>query len=396
MAHSRPVAERPDMPAIAARITAVSAWQLPLTGLNGGYAFGDGRREPVTTTTMVRIDTDTGVSGWGEACPLGANYLPDHAGGVAAALPVLASAILGADACHPAAVMQRMERTMAGESFAKSALDMACHDVLGRVAGLPLHALLGGAFSLEVPLYYSVAQDEPEAMAAAAERAYKAGYRHIQIKVGGDPASDIERIRAVAAAVGDADMLLCDANRGWRRVDALRVVSATSQLEFALEQPCERYDDCLAVRRTAERPFKLDESVRSVDDVLRAHRDEACDITAVKIAKAGGLSRARVMRDLCSAIGLPMTVEDVWGGDLVGAACAHLAASTPPGTLLHTGDLHNYHVEHYAGGGPAVAGGNMSVPTSPGLGVLPDSQALGEPFACIGSDQSRAGPAELN
>ena len=374
---------------IRARITGVTAWQLPLTGLDGGYAFGNGRREPVTTTTLVRIDTDAGVSGWGEACPLGAGYLPASAEGIAAALPRLADAILGADACRPGAIVRRLDGAMAGEAFAKSALDMACHDALGHAAGLPLHVLLGGAFVDEVPLYYSVAQGDPATMAEAANRARAAGYRHLQLKVGGDPGSDIERIRAVAAEAVPGELLLCDANRGWRRIDALQVIAGTAELDYALEQPCDRYDDCLAVRHAARRPFKLDESVRGMDDLVRATRDEACDMVAVKIAKSGGLARARVARDYCAALGLPMTVEDVWGGDLVGAACAHLAASTPPEALLHTADLHNYHAEHHAGGGPAVSQGRMAVPAGPGLGCAPDPEQLGEPLARFGESAGR-------
>lgn len=174
-------------------------------------------------------------------------------------------------------------------------------------------------------------------------------------------------------------MLICDANRGWRRLDALRVLAGTTGLDYAMEQPCDRYDDCLAVRHAAQRPFKLDEAVRGIDDLLHAARDEACDLVAVKIAKAGGLTRTRIMRDWCASVGLPMTLEDVWGGDLIGTACAHLAASTPPAALLHTTDLHNYHAEHYAGGGPDVTDGRMHVPKTPGLGVTPDLDALGEP-----------------
>jgi len=368
-----------EPPAVAARITAITAWQHPLTGLHGGYSFGNGRSEPVTLTTMVRLDTDTGISGWGEACPLGSGYLPGHADGILVALPILAAAITGADVCHPGDIVRRMDQAMLGETFAKSALDMACHDVLGKCTGAPLHILLGGAFTYDVPLYYSVAQADPERMAAAAKRARAAGFRHIQIKVGGDPEADIERIRAVAANASADELLLCDANRGWPRVDALRVLSRTADIEYVLEQPCDRYEDCLSVRRAAGRPFKLDESVRGIDDLSRSVHDDACDMVAVKIAKAGGLTRARVMRDYCAAVGLPMTVEDVWGGDLVAAACAHLAASTPPEALLHTADLHNYHAEHYAGGGPAVDGGRMAVPTGPGLGVEPDADSLGEP-----------------
>jgi len=103
------------------------------------------------------------------------------------------------------------------------------------------------------------------------------------------------------------------------------------------------------------------------------------DVACVKISKHGGLSKARIVRDCCAAFGIPMTVEDVWGGEIVTAALAHLAVSAPPEALLNTTDLHNYNTVHFAEGAPVAKDGYLHVGDEPGLGVTPDEDALGEP-----------------
>lgn len=174
---------------------------------------------------------------------------------------------------------------------------------------------------------------------------------------------------------------VCDANRGWRRDEAIRAAEATRDLDYILEQPCDRYDDCLSVRRRASQPFKLDETLASAGDLMRAHGDDAMDVACIKISKMGGLTKTRFGRDFCAAAGIPMCVEDVWGGDVVAAALAHLAASTPPDALLNTTDLHNYNALHFAAGAPLADGGKLYVSDEPGLGVTPDESVLGEPVA---------------
>jgi L-alanine-DL-glutamate epimerase-like enolase superfamily enzyme len=114
---------------------------------------------------------------------------------------------------------------------------------------------------------------------------------------------------------------------------------------------------------------------------MRAHGDDAMDVACIKISKMGGLTKARFGRDFCAVAGIPMCVEDVWGGDVVAAALAHLAASTPPDALLNTTDLHNYNALHFAAGAPLADGGKLYVSDEPGLGVTPDESVLGEPVA---------------
>jgi L-alanine-DL-glutamate epimerase-like enolase superfamily enzyme len=274
-----------------------------------------------------------------------------------------------------------MDRELRGHAYVKSAIDIACHDILGKVAGLPLHALLGGRQNEAMPMYRAVPQDTAEAMRAAVQGFRTEGYHQFQLKVGGKPEDDIARIRAAVEAMQPGETLLCDGNTGWRRDEALKVAEATRGLDYILEQPCYRYDDCLSVRRRASQVFKLDETLQGLDDIQRAHHDDALDVACIKVSKQGGLAKARLLRDSCAAMGLPMTVEDVWGGEIVTAALAHLAASTPPETLLNTTDLHNYNTVHLADGAPEAKQGRLFVGDAPGLGVTPKAGVLGDAIA---------------
>ena len=157
------------------------------------------------------------------------------------------------------------------------------------------------------------------------------GYRRFQLKVGGVPEVDIDRIRAVAAELQPGDRLIADANTGWLMHDALRVVRAVNDIDVYIEQPCRTYEECLTVRRHCNHPFVLDENIDGLDVLLRGHADRAMDVVNIKISKFGGLTKAKQVRDLCVALGVAMTIEDSWGGDVTTAAIAHLAHSTPTG-----------------------------------------------------------------
>ena len=366
------------------KITGITVYQVDLPYVGGNYGWAKGYSVSVADSTVVRLDTDEGVTGWGETCPLGAVYLPAFPEGLRVGLGVLAPHLIGLDPTAIGAVNRIMDREMPGHAYVKSAVDIACHDILGKTAGLPIHALLGGRQNESMPMYRAVPQDDPGAMQAAVESLREEGYGQFQLKVGGEPEQDIARIRAVVGALRPGETLLCDGNTGWRRDEALKVAAATQGLDYILEQPCLRYDDCLAVRRRASQLFKLDESLETLDDLQRACRDDAIEVACIKVSKQGGLAKARLMRDYGAAMGLRMTVEDVWGGEIVSAALAHLAASTPPEALLNTTDLHNYNTVHLAEGAPVTRGGRLFVSDEPGLGVTPLEEALGEPVARYG------------
>jgi L-alanine-DL-glutamate epimerase-like enolase superfamily enzyme len=209
------------------------------------------------------------------------------------------------------------------------------------------------------------------------------GYTKFQLKVGGDPDTDIARIHAVRQILAPTDLLVADANTGWTQHAAIRVAGAVREVDVYLEQPCLTYAECLAVRRHTDRPFVLDEIVDDLNMVVRAVGDQAMDVINLKISKVGGLTRARQIRDLCAGLGIAMTIEDTWGGDIVTAAIAHLAHSTPPALLFSATDFNSYVTVSIAEGAPERRGGRLAASTAPGLGVTPRLEVLGEPVFTI-------------
>jgi L-alanine-DL-glutamate epimerase-like enolase superfamily enzyme len=157
-------------------------------------------------------------------------------------------------------------------------------------------------------------------------------------------------------------------------------VRAVKDVDVYIEQPCLSFDECLAVRRRTDHPFVLDESIDAVDVLLRAHAEGAMDVVNLKISKVGGLSKARQIRDLCVSLGVAMTIEDSWGGDITTAAIAHLAHSTPERLRFSATDFNSYVTVSTAEGAPRRQRGRMAASTEPGLGVKLRRRVLGKPL----------------
>jgi L-alanine-DL-glutamate epimerase-like enolase superfamily enzyme len=353
------------------RITRVSAWQVDLPLHEGSYHWSGGNAVAVFDSTVVALETDAGVTGYGEVCPLGPAYLPAYAAGVRAGLRELGPKLLGEDPTQLGRLNRVMDAALKGHPYVKSAVDVAAWDILGKVARLPVCVLLGGRYGDDFPLYRAISQDTPDRMAARVGEYREQGYRRFQLKVGGDPDADVARIRAAAAVLRTGDRLVADANTGWLPHEAARVVRAVRDMDVYIEQPCRTYEECLSIRRRTDHPFVLDEVIDGVDVLLRGHADGAMDVVNLKISKLGGLTKTRQLRDLCLSLGIAMTLEDSWGGDIVTAAIAHLAHSTPPEFLFTTTDFNSYVTRPIADGAPRRAAGRLAAPTEPGLGILP-------------------------
>ena len=159
------------------------------------------------------------------------------------------------------------------------------------------------------------------------------------------------------------ERLVADANTGWTQHEAMRVVAAVRDVDVYIEQPCLTYEECLAVRRHTDHPFVLDETIDSLEMLLRARNDLAMDVVNLKISKLGGLTRTTQVRDLCVSMGIAMTLEDSWGGDIVTAAIAHLAHSTPSEFLFTATDFNSYVTVSIADGAPRRVNGRMAAST---------------------------------
>jgi L-alanine-DL-glutamate epimerase-like enolase superfamily enzyme len=359
------------------KITRIRAHRVELPLHEGSYKWSGGKSVSVFDSTVVAVETDAGLTGHGEVCPLGPFYLPAYATGARTGIAELGPHLLGEDPTQLGKLNRRMDAALQGHAYVKSAIDMACWDILGQATGQPVCVLLGGRYGEDFGLYRAISQESPQAMAARVAGYRAEGYRRFQLKVGGDPHDDIERIRAVATALQPGDRLIADANTGWLMHDALRVVRAVRDIDVYIEQPCRTYEECLTVRRHCDHPFVLDENIDSLDVLLRGHADRAMDVVNIKISKFGGLTKARQARDLCVSLGVAMTIEDSWGGDIVTAAIAHLAHSTPPEFLFTTTDFNSYVTVSFADGAPRRQNGRMAAGTSPGLGVTPKLDVLG-------------------
>ncbi|WLD10304.1 cis-3-hydroxy-L-proline dehydratase [Planctellipticum variicoloris] len=361
------------------RITGLTVYQVDLPLREGAYKWSGGKSVTVFDSTVVSVQTDAGLTGWGEVCPLGPAYLPAYAAGVRAGLVELGPQLVGENPLELAKLNRRMDAILKGHPYVKSAVDIACWDLLGQVAGLPVCSLLGGRYGEDFGLYRAISQEPPEAMAASVAGYRAQGYHRFQLKVGGDPDVDIERIRAVRAVLQPGDRLIADANTGWTQHEAQRVVRAVRDVDVYIEQPCLTYEECLAVRRNCDHPFVLDEVVDGIDMLVRGKADLAMDVVNIKISKFGGLTKARQARDLCVSLGIGMTIEDSWGGDIVTAAIAHLAHSTPTDFLFTSTDFNSYVTQSIAEGAPQRQNGRLAASTAPGLGITPRLDVLGQP-----------------
>jgi L-alanine-DL-glutamate epimerase-like enolase superfamily enzyme len=359
------------------RITRVFAHRVELPLIEGRYSWSGGKSVSVFDSTIVGVETDAGLVGYGEVCPLGPFYLPAYAEGVRTGLRELAPHVIGEDPRHLLRLNDRMDAALKGHAYVKSGIDIACWDILGQACGLPVCVLMGGRFGDAVRLYRAISQESPDEMARKVA-AYRAdGYTCFQLKVGGDPDVDIERIRAVRAMLQPGDRLVADANTGWVEHEAIRVARAVRDVDVYIEQPCLTYESCLAVRRQTDHPFVLDETIDSIDVLLRARNDLAMDVVNLKISKLGGLTRTKQVRDLCVSMGIGMTLEDSWGGDVTTAAIAHLAHSTPDALRFTSTDFNGYVTVRTAEGAPRREHGFMRASEAPGLGVSLRGDLLG-------------------
>ncbi|WP_350333546.1 mandelate racemase/muconate lactonizing enzyme family protein [Coralliovum pocilloporae] len=366
------------------KITRISVYQARLPYVGGTYVWGRNQPLTVALSTVVTIETDAGLTGCGESCPIGSTYLAAYGEGIPAAVSLMAPALIGEDPRELHRVERLMDQALKGHPYAKSAIDAACWEILGKAVGLPVCVLLGGRLTDGAPMYRVVPQKGLEETAAELNAYRQAGYRQFQIKVGGDWVRDIDNILQAASLLQPGENAYADANTGWTVNEAVKVVHAVRDTGIMIEQPCMTYEECLHVRARTDLPMKLDECVTDMRAAQRIVTDRAAEVVCLKISNLGGLTKARRVRDYLMENGLSVVSEDTWGGEITTAAVSHFAASTPSELLYNTTDLHNYVVGTTGLPGPHTENGNLYASTEPGLGVELDYETLGEPVVVFG------------
>lgn len=350
----------------------------------GDTAYTMGKQKSVSSITgsVVSVEADGGIVGWGEMVPWGSTYLPEFAGGVRAGLTLLGSKMVGEDPTNLAAINQKMDAELYGHGYVKSAIDMACWDLFGKATSQPLCKLLGGQLVESAPLNCAVYNGTPEDMISRIEGYRAQGITIFSTKPSGDADADIELYRAIAAQRLDGETYIADANRSWSVTTALRVARNLEQYGFFnLEQPCNSYEECLRVRRQCRLTMAIDESVTDSDVLAKVARDDAADIVHIKLSRIGGITRARQMRDFCAVAGLSVSWATSGGTELSDAAATHVACSTPAANLFGLWSCREFNIEQFGSGGPTTSDGRATISDLPGLGVAPFPDKLGAPVA---------------
>lgn len=364
------------------KISKISVFQVDLP-LEHPYWLSGGRLKfEILDASLVKIETDDGVIGWGEGTPWGHTYVPAHGPGIRAGIATMAPFILGLDPRRLLDIERAMDLALPGHLYAKSPIDMACWDIAGQAAGLSIADLMGGGSRTARPIASSVGAKTIDDTREVIDRYRQRGYIAHSVKIGGDVARDIARIRDVEANRRPDEIILYDVNRCWTRQQALQVMNAVEDLHVTIEQPCETLDDIAALAGKHATPVSVDESLVTLQDAARIARDGVAEIFGIKLNRVGGLTKAARMRDIALAHGIDMFVMATGGSVLADTEALHLAATIPDANCHAVWACQDMLTIDIAGGrGPRNINGHLHLPEAPGLGVHPDADALGTAVA---------------
>lgn len=334
-------------------------------------------------STFVRIETDNHITGWGEGCPWGHTYLPAHGAGIRAAAELLAPALVGMDPRRLDHINQCMDRTLPGHLYAKSPFDIACWDVFGQSADLPIADLLGGCYSEPTPIASSISTDTPARMLENLQQYRDRGYYAHSVKIGAETTLDIERICHLEANRKTGEFIFYDINRAWLPAEAMQVMNGVRDLPIVVEQPCETLDQCAAVRAQTIQPISIDERLETLNDMQRIINERIAEIVNIKINRCGGLTKSRRIRDLALSGGIKMLTMETGGSVIADTAAQHLSQSIPREYRLGTWLCQEMlTVDTAPGHGSRNNNGDSGIPSGlAGLGVAPDDELLGNPVA---------------
>jgi L-alanine-DL-glutamate epimerase-like enolase superfamily enzyme len=328
---------------------------------------------------LVRIETDDGVVGWGEAAAA-PTMTGETVASMMAAVTHMAPGLLKRSADDIAGAAAAMDAQMYGNSGAKAAIEIALHDLLGRAKGLPLHALLGGKRRERIPLLAVIGSDDAAADLREAQERRNAGYVIYKIKVGVDtPEADAARTRDICRVLGKDYLISADANQGFNADEGVRYVRAVADWGLGFfEQPVHAHDLAGMARVAAASRVLIgaDEGIHSQDDIERHHAAKAALGVSLKAIKLGGVQRVLDASRLCDRLGMNLNISCKTGESSVASAAAlHLAAVVPSlawGLTVTSPGL----AEDVVTDPLRIDHGHMTVLDRPGLGVEVDERRV--------------------
>ncbi|MEM7343119.1 MAG: mandelate racemase/muconate lactonizing enzyme family protein [Chloroflexota bacterium] len=364
------------------KIAKIDVFQVDLPYSGGVYTLSGGREYRSFDATFVRITADNGLEGWGESTPFGSTYIAAHGRGVRAGIEEMADYLLGRDPRHVDRINEAMDEALVGHLHAKTPIDVACWDLFGKSADMPVCDLLGGRTQVKLPIISSIYTGEPDDMRRRVQAHREQGYRGHSVKVGDDPALDAARLEAALADRQPGEFFLVDANGGMTVESALRMLRLLPPgLDFVLEAPCATWRECVSLHRRTNVPIIWDELAMDDESVIQLIAEDVAEGIGLKISKNGGLTRGRRQRDICIAAGYTMSVQETTGSDIAFAAIVHLGQTVPQRLLRCVLECRDMVALKTADGDFPIIDGCVTAPTTPGLGVTPRLEVLGDPIA---------------
>lgn len=366
------------------KITRVSLYKLDLLAWGGESRYSPAQvLEAPLETNLVRLETDTGLIGWGEGCVAPPFYAPMLASGAREGIRYLVPLLLGADPRAHRRILEAARSSLRGHGPSIAAIDMALWDLAGKILGAPLVDLWGGRVVEDMEVLSMISIGTPDETVARMERYRARGYKTFQIKIGlGSADDDVEKITRVQGALRPGERAWYDVNRGWTVDQAMQVLPRVRHLAPLIEQPCETYRECAILSKRLGLGLMLDELLDGQEAMVRAAEDGVMDVAVLKMGCTGGLSQHRHLVEVGLRLGVPMRIEDFYGTGLTLAAVCHLAQGLPEAANF---GLYDYHLPDIpvARNPFRVAQGRVRVPDDcgPGLGIEIDEDVLGAPLA---------------
>ena len=337
---------------------------------------------------LVQIFTDEGVSGLGEASTLGPFYSTETQ---ATVIDLIANyfgpnVLIGEDPFNTDKIVYLMDRVATGHSIAKSSVDFALYDIMGKTLGVPVYKLIGGSYTEKIPLRWAVGGSDFSTMVEMCLKGIKEGYKVLKIKCGINPKRDVECVRVIREAIGSEIDLTVDVNQAYTPEQAIRIIKEMEQYNILyVEQPVAQFDiDGLKrVRDNVETGIGACEASYTIYDIMKIVKANAADFINFKVARSGGFYRGKQIVGMVNAAGLSCVGSTQLGMGVELACTAHFAVSScllghAPYTgqgygsglmklfnVISTVDIKDDIITPT----PLIQGGYLYVPQSPGLGV---------------------------
>lgn len=280
---------------------------------------------------IVKVWTNENIIGIGEVSP----NVPYDDETLESALTIinkyLKPKLIGEDPFNIEKIIEKMDAIVPFNVYAKSGIDIALFDIMGKTLKIPIYKLLGGYYRERIPACRELAIAKPGEMAKEAEKVVGMGFKYLKVKMGIHPKHDVNRFKAVREAVGEDIIIAGDGNEGYKPHEAIKVINSIEKYDLAyLEQPVPKWDieGLIKISKSVDTPVFADQSLRTLQDAMIMVKRDAVQGFNIKIGKQGGLYNSKKIAALAEAFNISLTLGTKWESGIAAAAGCHFAVSS--------------------------------------------------------------------